>query len=58
VTHWTVRAVSERDAVMTFGLRAEGYDQAVLTALERLSWHPVLIDVQPVPERDNHERAV
>jgi hypothetical protein len=48
VTQYTVRAVSERNAVMTFGLLAENYGQAVITASDRLPWHPKQLTVQPL----------
>lgn len=58
MSQWQVRATSDRDAVMTFGLRADDHGQAMITALERLPWHPKAITVHPVPERDNRERAL
>lgn len=48
VTQYTVRATSDRGAVMTFGLRADSYGQAVVAALERLPWTPRTYAVQPL----------
>jgi hypothetical protein len=54
VTQWTVRAVSGRDAILTFGLQAPDHDRALLAALERLPWQPKSIQVDRVPLSPRH----
>jgi plasmid stabilization system protein ParE len=58
VTQYTVRATSDNDAIVVFGLAAEDYDRAVLAASERLPWHPKVLTVQPLLPPDRRTSAV
>lgn len=49
VAQYSIRAVSDDNAVLTFGLKAENDDQARLIASDRLPWPPKEISVELIP---------